>query len=279
MTNEQNTVNILICGNTGVRDGMILLALSLAKNSSRAIRLFIGTMDLSSLDPKYTSLTEHDSTLIEAILQESCPDSEAILVDMREPFLRELSEGKNMQTRYTPYAMLRLCADEYPLPDKILYLDCDVIALSDVGELYDVDMTDHELAGALDRYGRWFISPRYMNSGIMLWNMARIRESGLLARARKMCRERKMLLCDQTALNRCVKDKLILPRKFNEQGDRRPDTKLQHFSMRIKWIPFRTVNIKPWQVDRLHDGLGVYYLDGIIERWMRIKNNGYSYTK
>lgn len=270
-------INILICGNTGVRDGMIILALSLIEHTERTIRLYIGTMDLSHIDPLYTSLTEDDRLLIDRILKEKNSESEAVLVDMGEMFIKELSSGENMQTRYTPYAMLRLCADGYHLPEKLIYLDCDVVALSDIGELYDIDISEYELAGAKDRYGRWFISPRYMNSGVMLWNMGKMRESGLLERARKMCRERKMLLCDQTALNRCTSKRLILPRRYNEQGDRRSDTRLQHFSMRIKWIPFKTVNIKPWQVERLHDGLGVFYLDQILARRQRIKEAGYKY--
>lgn len=270
-------ISILMCGNACVRDGLILSALSIAATTRREVCLYIGTMDLSDIDSSYIPIGEEIRELVEQILREGNGHSRAILFDMGESFRRELCEGANMQTRYTPYAMLRLCADEYPLPEKLLYLDTDVMALGDIGALYDVDVSDCEFAAVKDRYARWFISPRYVNSGVMMWNLGKMRQSKLLPRARRMCRERRMLLCDQTALNRCVREKKILPRVFNEQGDRRRDTVIQHFSMRIRWLPFRTVNIKPWQPDRLRDALGVHYLDGYISRWERMRKVGYKY--
>ena len=270
-------ISILMCGNAGVRDGLVLCALSIAATTRREVCLYIGTMDLSDLDPAYIPIDEGTRELVERILTEGNKNSRAILFDMGATFRRELTGGANMQTRYTPYAMLRLCADEYPLPERLLYLDTDVMALGDIGALYDVDISEYEYAAVKDRYGRWFISPRYINSGVMLWNLEKMRESGLLPRARKMCRERKMLLCDQTALNRCARAKRILPRAFNEQGDRRGDTVIQHFSMRIKWIPFRTENVKPWQPERLRERLGVCYLDGYISRWESMRAAGYKY--
>lgn len=272
-------INILVCGNEGARDGIILALLSIVDKTESEIRLFVGTMDLTDTDSRYTPITEGDRSLFEMILREKNPDSRVILLDMGDAFRAELYGGKNMDTRYTPYAMLRLCADMYDLPDKLLYLDTDVCALGDIAELYSVDIEGYEVAGALDYYGRFFISPRYMNSGVMLWNMKEIKEKGTFAVARKICRERKMLLCDQSAIHRAVKRKLILPRKFNEQHNASPDTVIQHFSMRIRWIPFGTEKIKPWQPELLHGKLGVYYLDGYIERWQRIKAVGYAYCK
>lgn len=63
-------------------------------------------------------------------------------------------------------------------------------------------------------------------------------------------REEKIFLPDQTALNRLVKKKLLLPAKYNEQKHFRDDTVIQHFSKTILWLPyFHTRNIKPWQTE------------------------------
>lgn len=268
-------INLLICGNSGVRDGMILTSLSLVSKSSRAVTLYIGTMDLTELDPRFTPISEDDARLIDGILKEGNPDSRAVLLDMGEGFKRTMLDSRNIGTSYTPYTMLRLVADMYGLPDKLLYIDTDVMFYGDVGELYDINVEDYELAAVKDYYGHVFIAPRYFNAGVLLLNMTEMKKSGLFERARRLCVEKKMLLCDQSALNKCVKRRLLIPRRFNEQHKLMPDTVLQHFSMRIRWIPFRTEKIKPWQPDLLHERLGIYCYDGVIERWERIRDNGY----
>ena len=66
--------------------------------------------------------------------------------DITEIFEKELP-AKNMKTRFTPCCMLRLFADEIPeLPDKILYLDNDVICRKDCQEFYNQDMEKYEIA-------------------------------------------------------------------------------------------------------------------------------------
>lgn len=56
-----------------------------------------------------------------------------------------------METRFTPYAMLRLFADQIPqIPDRILYLDDDIIIRKDISDFYDQDLTNTELVGVLD---------------------------------------------------------------------------------------------------------------------------------
>ncbi len=266
-------LNILICGNKGVFDGMLLCALSIIKHSSRKINLFIGTMDLTDLDPRFVPISEDDAAVIDKLLKEKNPESSARIIDFGENFRRELINSKNIKTGYTPYAMIRLFADECELlPDKLLYLDTDVLLSGDIGELYDVDVENYDLAGVRDNYGRFFIYPNYLNSGVMLWNLKAIREKGIFRRATNLCNKKKMLLMDQSAINKYAKKKLILPRRFNEQSKNRSDTLVRHFSMRIKWFPiFKTVKIKPWNFDLIHEKLKLHEYDDIFEAFDKIK--------
>lgn len=56
----------------------------------------------------------------------------------------------NMQTRFTPCCMLRLFADEIPeMPDKILYLDNDVVARQNFEDFYNQDMQEYEFARSI----------------------------------------------------------------------------------------------------------------------------------
>lgn len=266
-------INILVCGNSGVFDGMLLTTLSIIKHTSRTIRLFIGTMNLSDVDPRFTAISREDADIIDSLLKQKNPESSAVLIDFEENFRRELIDSKNMKTGYTPYAMIRLFADECDiLPDKLIYLDTDVLLSGDIGEFYDIDIENYDLAGVRDHYGRIFIYPNYLNSGVMLWNMKAIREKGIFRRATELCKNKKMLLMDQTAINKFAKKKLILPTRFNEQHKNRKDTLIRHFSMRIKWFPFfKTEKIKPWNFDLIHEKLKLQEYDDIFESFKDIK--------
>ena len=56
----------------------------------------------------------------------------------------------NMDTRFTPFCMLRLFADLVPeIPDKILYLDTDVLCRAPFDDMYDPETNI--------RYGCWYL--------------------------------------------------------------------------------------------------------------------------
>ena len=82
--------------------------------------------------------------------------------------------------------MLRLFADEIAeLPDRLLYLDTDIICRKDFTEFYYQNMENVEIAGVLDYYGSWFFRNNifkrdYLNSGVLLMNMVQLKKTGLL---------------------------------------------------------------------------------------------------
>ena len=48
-----------------------------------------------------------------------------------------------METRFTPYAMLRLFADQLPqIPDRILYIEDDINVRKDISDFYNQDLTN-----------------------------------------------------------------------------------------------------------------------------------------
>lgn len=53
-----------------------------------------------------------------------------------------------MKTRFTPYAMLRLFADQIEeIPDQILYLDDDIIVRRDLTQFYNQTLGKIEFVG------------------------------------------------------------------------------------------------------------------------------------
>jgi len=120
-------------------------------------------------------------------------------------------------------------------------------------------------AGVPDYYGRWFFGRTYVNSGVLLLNLRRIRETGLFRKAVRLCRNRRVFLPDQTALNCCAVAKKLLPRKYNEQHAMREDTLLRHFSVPFRfWPRLRMQSIKPWEIGKVHDVLRCVEFDDIL---------------
>lgn len=111
----------------------------------------------------------------------------------------------------------------------------------------------------------------YVNSGVLLLNLAKIRETGLFKKCRKMCQEEEMFMPDQSAINRLAVSKKIMPRKYNEQRKLHEDTVFQHFTTSFRFFPwFHTLTIKPWQIDRVHEELNITEYDDIFEEYKNI---------
>lgn len=267
-------MNILMCGNDRVFPGVLLCILSIVKYNKDPIRLYIGTMDLTDVDVRYRPITEKMRADAERLLKRANKDSTAVLVDFGESFRRELINSKNMGTSYTPYTMIRLFADEIgEIEDRLLYLDTDVMLKGNIRELYDKDVGNYHVAGARDFFGKVFFGPRYLNAGVILFNMDKMKEEGVFKLCRRLCNDKKMLLSDQHALNKYAKRKLILRRRFNEQHKNRKDTLIRHFAMTIRWFPyFHTETVKPWQTELIHEKLGDFSFDDIFLEYTRFLN-------
>ncbi len=262
-------MNILFCGDRGVCQGIFLSALSICQNTRCDIHFYILTASVQGRE----AIPQSFADSLRNTVQEKHKGHQVILLDITEQFHGYLPLA-NMGTRFTPLCMLRLFADSIPeIPDKILYLDTDVLCNGDFKELYDMDMSDYDIAGVPDRYGKWFfgniLMHNYLNSGVLLMNMKKICDDDLFEKCRKMCRDKKMLMPDQSALNKlAVKRKL--PGKYNNQGKMKKDTVFKHFTTFFKFLPrFRVVTIKPWQVDKLHNELKIFEFDDILEEYQR----------
>lgn len=257
-------MNILYCGDKNIAYGVLLSALSLCKNNDKKLNIYILTATVG----KHKAIEKQFEKTLEKVVKEHHSDSTVTLLDLSGMFNSYLPIA-NMSTRFTPLCMLRLFADKVDgLPDKLLYLDADVMCRKDISHLYETDIEDVEIIGVPDRYGKWFfgniLKHDYLNSGVLLLNMKNIRQSGLFEKCREMCRDKKMFMPDQTALNKLAKKRKI-SRIYNEQGRMKSDTVLKHFTTFFKFVPyFHAVTIKPWDEDKLHNELRIFEFDDII---------------
>lgn len=268
-------INIMFCGNDKVFDGALTCALSIMKRStlSEPLNFYILTMDVSHIKPEYLPVSDEQIEFFDEVIKKYDPRNSVIKVDVTKLYMEEFAGSPNESAYCSPYTLIRLLADRAcNLPDKILYLDIDILFNRDVNLLYQIDVSEVEYAAARDHYGKYLISPNYVNAGVMLWNLKMMRETKLLEKARELIRKKKLTFADQSAIIRSTTKKKMLPQKFNDQKFLHKHTVVRHFSKRLFWLPYpHTANIKQWQVDKVHKIFGYTQFDDILDEYLALK--------
>ena len=270
-------MNILYCGDKNIEDGLIISVLSLIENTDEPLNIFVLTMALETEEKTFRPLPQSLVDFLGERIKQGNPYNTIKLIDAGKIF-ENFMPSANLNTRFTPFCMLRLYADKIEgLPDKILYLDNDVVCRKDFSEFYHSDISNAELSGVLDYYGRWFFRNNpfkldYLNSGVLLLNLKKIRETGLFEMCRERCRKSKMFMPDQSAINKLSTAKIIAERKYNEQRKLCDETVFQHFTTSFRFFPIiRTVAVKPWNIEKMHSVLGIYEYDELINEYLSLK--------
>lgn len=268
-------INILLCGNEKVFDGALTELISITNNTKEDINCYIFTANLTRINSNYTEIKDEQIEFLNSVVKSKNKNNEVQKVDVTEIYEKELGKCKNENTSYTPYAMLRLLADLVSnMPDKLLYLDIDMMAAKDISELYNIDITEYEYAAAKEFLGKFFVKWDYINSGVLLLNLKRIKENKTFEKARELIRNKKMVCVDQDALFKSTTKKLILPRIYNEQiRFNKKDTIICHFCKRLLFYPYpRIENYKQWQVDKVHKVLKCHTFDKDLDEYLEWKN-------
>ena len=267
-------IPICYSGNKKIFEGLLLSVMSLAKYSEEELNVYVLTMDLTFDDPRFEAFSDEQIDLLTEVLQKKNPKSKAIKVDVTELYKEHMIQGKNHKNGYTPYTLLRLLLDFVPnIPEKMIYIDIDTMACSDIKQLYDVDIENYDFAACKDYMGRFWIRPTYCNAGVLLLNFKHIKETGLFDKARKMVYNKKMIMPDQTALNKYGKKK-YLPFRFNEQRKIKNDTVIKHFCKGIVFfLPFgfHIYNIKQWERGKVHKSLKIFQFDDLYAEVDKLK--------
>ena len=269
-------INILFCGNDGVFDGVLTTSLSIMKRTQtkEAFNIYLFTMDVSHLNPKYIPISDQKTNFLEDVIKSYNPENKVTKIDITEYYKKEFAGSPNEWCYCSPYTLIRLFADMIPnIPEKMLYLDCDIMFNRDITLLYNQDISDYEYAAAPDHYGKYLIRPDYINAGVLLFNITKCKETKIFEKARNQIKTKKWLFADQDALWHSTTKKKILPQKFNDQKFLHPkSTIVRHFSKRLFWLPYpHTDNIKQWHITKVHKIFKYDQFDDILYEYVYLK--------
>ena len=269
-------INILLCGNQKVFDGALCELISITKRTKEPITCFIFTADVSRINEAYVPISDEQVKFLNAYVKEKNLENKVIKKDVSKLYEEEFMNSPNESAYCTPYTLLRLLADKVEeIPDKILYLDIDMMIANDLSKLYHIDVEEYEYAAVKEKYGCWAIRPDYINAGMLLLNMKKIKETKLLEKAREKIKTKKMLFADQDAIFWSTTKKKILPRIYNEQSKfNKKDTVVCHFCKRLIFRPYpHTENFKQWNVEEVHSVLKCHAFDEDLAEYLKLKND------
>lgn len=193
-------------------------------------------------------------------------NNKVVFYSVDEEKLQGVQFRKNRPLSMAAYYRLLLSSVLPESIDKVLYLDCDMIVLRDISEIFSIELNDYALAASLDHFPydqqhrlqlHMEVGERTFCSGIMLVNLKYWRENnvepGLLEYAKR--HREKVYLHDQDVLNYYFKKKwFLLPPKWNRGAY---DTKapcyndyksFDHYEFKYNPMLFHyaDLRIKPW---------------------------------
>lgn len=168
---------------------------------------------------------------------------------------------------YASYARLFL-PELFPMLDKILWLDCDLVVRKPLDEFWDVDVRGRYAAAIDDVTMEYSIRveldecnvKRYFNAGVILLNLEKIRKDGIDKKFFDVMYNTKPRFQDQTVLNKCFKENVVwLSPRFNLHYSSFANTRFHSWIDKVygERIPensniptivhFTGVGTKPWQ--------------------------------
>ena len=211
----------------------------------------------------YTSITEENQEKIKKYEKENVNIE---FVDLNY-YINKIKNKLYTRDYYSVTTYFRLFIPNlYPQYNKALYLDCDIVLLADVAELYNIDMGDNLVAAAPDdviqkievfqEYVEKVVGVadyrNYFNAGVLLMNLDELRKFDFLDKFLYLLETVKFAVAqDQDYLNRLCKGRVKI---ISNVWDKMPisndtdtnDLKLIHYNLAFKPWHFEDILYKEY---------------------------------
>lgn len=251
--NKEREVPIFFAVDDGYIPFLAVSLQSLIDNSSKENNYVIRIL--------YTSISEENKNKIKKYEKENI-SIEFVDFNKHVEGIKEKLFTRDYYSKTTYYRLF--IPTLYPQYDKILYLDSDIVLLSDVADLYNEDLGDNLVGGAPDdviqtievfrNYAEQVVGvadyKNYFNAGILLMNLDQLRKFNFQEKLIYSLGQIKFSVAqDQDYLNRLCKGRVkILNKAWNRmpvavaQGN--PEAKGEN----LKLIHYNLA-FKPWYFD------------------------------
>ena len=205
--------------------------------------------------------TDLDKSYEEKLKKYESEDVKIEFISLRET-LTKIKVKFHLRDYYSIETYYRFfIANMYPQYDKVLYMDCDIVVLGDIAELYNNDITNLYLAASPEEvmaevkvFGDYVEKaldvpvPEYFNAGIMVMNLAEFRKDNIEKKFFEMInRFRFRVTQDEDYLNVLCKGKTkILDLGWNKtafKNDKFDDKNLKLIHYKINWKPWKNRNV------------------------------------
>lgn len=218
MTNTQDQIHICIASDNNYAPLIATTIASVCFNTNRQVKFWCLESDISNYNKK----------LIDSLhIKFKNFDIEYKKIDraMITEFASKIQTSKYISA--DTYSRMFI-PELFPDVEKMIYLDIDLVALGDVGELYDTDLGDC-LIGAVseqdntpqaDILQNMQFSPEhcYFNAGVLLMNPAKMRRDNFMGKISEILNKyaQYIRLGDQDLLNKYAECNYVkLPARFN----------------------------------------------------------------
>lgn len=252
MLNKEKVVPIFFSVNNGYAPYLAVAINSLKKCINKASFYYIRILN--------SNLSENNIRRLQRLSEENVMVE---CVDIAE-HVKGLSTAS--LNHLTSEALFRILIPKlFAQYEKVLYLDCDIVVLKDVEELFDIDLEDKLLGvvknpcnAGLRNYIEEHIKipyQQYFNSGILLINAQKFREEKIAEKCLQVYADNKSkyLFVDQDALNVVCNEKVkYLEEKWNFEWHYKRVGLLEEYETsyyeaeRNPYIIHYTSDKKPW---------------------------------
>lgn len=148
--------------------------------------------------------------------------------------------GPNYGSRWTPLGLARwMLTKIFPDLDQILAIDADTIVMQDVGELFELPIDGYYFAGAREPVLTQNKGYLYINAGVMLCNLRKLRDDKKDAEIISALNNRHFFFVGQDAMNElCRGHILAISSEYNACGftEATSNKKILHFAGDRKWV-------------------------------------------
>lgn len=267
-------LTIEISVNDGWFEGTYLMIYSLVKRTKEVCHIYCLSGNFPEFGKNSTILSKKHEQIIDKMVKTFNTNNSFKVIDCTNLFHKELHDIKWRKMWSGPYAMLRMLCHKIPvLKGKVIHIDTDSMVNGDVKEINDVNLKGHEIAATRDRIILFKNWRRYYNSGVLLMDIDKIRQSKSFEKCIEYMRTKRPYLPDQDAINKFCSI-IKFPGddfRFNYQApDIKRNTVIKHFlsSYRMNRKKFK---IRQWEIDRVQNVLHIHYWDEDYKHFLKEK--------